>query len=238
MPRPVDYFPTMSLTVDETRLGKAATMREKELGGILEFRFPGHRWLVNKFYNELRSPITGCTLQLDFYCPSLKLAFEADDPSHRSFPAFAAWNPLVNTREKFNRRQINDLAKRRDCVKHQVQLFIVEYGSDTKQTLKEQVDRHCHDIPRTVRFDPTPSNNILQFGTRSLPKYVRDDSEKESSPSVPSGAPHDGPTGPHNNDVVQHRPSYQQYQSETEYETHWGFWIVLLIILYLFFFPR
>jgi hypothetical protein len=101
----------MTLTVDEKRAlrPKPLTSPETEFLALLRIKYPGVQWQINQFYLELRSPSTDCTLQLDFYSPELKLAFELQDQSHRSYAVFQWYDPDKHTPEAFRRHQENDI---------------------------------------------------------------------------------------------------------------------------------
>jgi len=128
------------LTVNRKRVSKPPSTKENRLLECVEKHFPENKWHVNCFYNELKSSTTGYSLQLDLYCPELKLAFEGEGESHRSFEVFQSFSPEKNTRDKFLQYQNNSKDKQRGCQQKGISLFFIDYGRDVKTKMEDQVD--------------------------------------------------------------------------------------------------
>jgi len=128
------------LTINPKRVSKPPTNKENRLLKCVEKHFPESKWHVNCFYNELKSSTTGYSLQLDLYCPDLKLAFEGEGESHRSFEVFQSFSPEKNTHDKFVQYQNNSKDKQRGCQQKGISLFFIDYGRDVKTKMEDQVD--------------------------------------------------------------------------------------------------
>jgi len=129
------------LTIDSKRAPKPPTTKETQLLQCVQRYFPESKWHVNCFYRELKSSSTGYSLQLDLYCPDLKLAFEGNGESHRNYEVFKAFCPEKNSYEKFVQYQANSKEKERGCKHHGISLFSIDYGRDIKMTMEQQVQR-------------------------------------------------------------------------------------------------
>ena len=83
---------------------------------ILGEKFPNVRpsWLLNKK--------TGYRLELDGYCPKLKLAFEYDGIQHHKYP-----NPFHRDLRDFHSQRKRDGIKNRRCKSHKVILIRIKY---------------------------------------------------------------------------------------------------------------
>ena len=84
---------------------------------ILGEKFPnvGPSWLLNKK--------TGYRLELDGYCPKLKLAFEYNGIQHYKYP-----NPFHRDLNDFNCQRKRDGIKNRRCKSHEVILIRIKYN--------------------------------------------------------------------------------------------------------------
>ena len=79
--------------------------------------------IIRNTYKIIRSPITNCCLELDFYLPKYKLAIEVDGATHRT-------NCYGEERLKYQKR--NDNIKEEECKKLGINLVRVPFGRDIK----------------------------------------------------------------------------------------------------------
>ena len=98
---------------------------------ILGEKFPNVRpsWLLNKE--------TGYRLELDGYCPKLKLAFEYDGIQHYKYP-----NPFHRDLRHFHRQRKRDGIKNRRCKSHKVILIRIKYDiPDLEKYIKGELKK-------------------------------------------------------------------------------------------------
>lgn len=129
------------LTIDGRRKGRSMSVMEAHIYSLLQKYFPRVEWQINEFYLELKSPTTGYSLQLDFYAPSIGLAVEANDQSHRSLKVFQSYGK-GNTPDKFEARKRNDQTKSTQLLILNQRLWMIDYGTDIKEGCEDQILRY------------------------------------------------------------------------------------------------
>lgn len=103
--------------------GNYDSIAERYCLEFMEMLFPGHRfkkvrpdWLRNTLHG------TGRCLELDGFCPELRLALEYNGRQHYEWPNFTGM-----TQEEFIRQQERDQFKAHTCIKNNVCLIRIPY---------------------------------------------------------------------------------------------------------------
>jgi hypothetical protein len=99
---------------------------EAHVGRWLAARFPEHVFAKTR-PEWLRNPVTGRSLELDFYCEKLQLAVEYNGEQHyRRVAAFHGEGD--EGRRRFRGQQIRDDIKLRTCRERGVRLIVVPFS--------------------------------------------------------------------------------------------------------------
>lgn len=99
------------------RISKGQLECKKSLAKI----FPNHTFKTVR-PPFLRNPLTKRRLELDFYCPELKLAVEYNGPQHYHFTPF-----IHSSLEVFNDQCYRDKLKIDLCFKNNITLIVIPY---------------------------------------------------------------------------------------------------------------
>ena len=84
--------------------------------------FSVRNFQMSDLHGSILNKETGYRLELDGYCPKLKLAFEYDGIQHYKYP-----NPFHRDLRDFNRQRKRDGIKNRRCKSHKVILIRIKY---------------------------------------------------------------------------------------------------------------
>jgi len=98
---------------------KSQFTRETKLFSLLRDLFGELTWVQNGFHSFLLTP-KGYPKQLDFYIPSLKLAFEHHGQQHTNYVKF--FHKSISGFEKMKNR---DKEKARQCKEKKITLIVV-----------------------------------------------------------------------------------------------------------------
>ena len=124
-----------------TRLPKISKGEQLCLEALREF-FPDHTFKTVR-PDFLKNPQTGYNLELDLYCPELKLAIEYNGRQHYYYTPY-----IHGSVEEFNKQVYRDKLKNRLCKKHGITLITVSYTvTDIKSYLHSQLQKHSYFTP-------------------------------------------------------------------------------------------
>lgn len=121
------------MSIEEVR--KSNNVSEEKCRRIFHSIFRGHDFPSVR-PDFLRNPETGRCLELDGYCPELKLAFEYNGIQHYKFP-----NPFHRTRGEFEAQQRRDKFKTERCRDLGIDLIEIPYqmNSRLEEYIREQL---------------------------------------------------------------------------------------------------
>ncbi len=118
---------------------------EQLCSDVLHEFFPTHTFKTVR-PDFLKNPQTGCNLELDLYCPELKLAIEYNGRQHYHYTPY-----IHGSIEEFNKQVYRDKLKNRLCQKHGVRLITVSYTvSDIRSYLHTQLQKHGYFNPSSA----------------------------------------------------------------------------------------
>ncbi len=122
---------------------------EKKLYKLLQEIFTDEEIIYRERYNFLRNPETNSPLELDFYIPSLNLAFEYDGQFHDQFT-----KSIHGEIENFIKQQQRDKFKDEKCKKNDITLIRFKIGKDfvNIETLIKKLKEYCRtDIVELIK---------------------------------------------------------------------------------------
>ena len=138
---------------------------------LIQF-FPNHTFKTVR-PSFLRNPLTKRRLELDFYCPELKLAVEYNGPQHYHFTPY-----IHSTLEVFNAQCYRDKLKKDLCLKNNITLIVVPYTIAHIHTyLLDQLIIHG--------FLPSPSTTSSSTNSNTTPTTTTTTSNNNNNSLAP-----------------------------------------------------
>lgn len=110
------------------------SVQENRVAVLLNKKFVEHKFIRNGRYEWIINPKTGKHLELDFYCPEIKLAIEVNGIQHYEPGHFGM------TKEEFEEQQYRDWLKVQRCKEKGVNLIIIRYDQDSDVEVKKIYD--------------------------------------------------------------------------------------------------
>ena len=132
------------------------SVQENRVAVLLNKKFVEHKFIHNGRYEWITNPKTGKHLELDFYCPKIKLAIEVNGIQHYESGHFGM------IMKEFKEQQYRDRLKVQRCKEKGVNLIIIRYDQDEDIEVKKIYDnftkKYQNDKFTTRTNDPKDTN--------------------------------------------------------------------------------
>jgi len=135
-------------TTTKHKKGPFKWKKEAHLFHILGELCKNYECIYNGYYSWLVSP-KGEPMQLDWYCPELKVAVELQGRQHYEYS-----NYFHKSKRAFRYLQECDALKVVQCTEHGVKLIIVKYDNTiTKEYMLTKLREQIPDIEKVIGLD-------------------------------------------------------------------------------------